>query len=67
MGLCKWILISLLIGIGYLAYESMKVPPLPHLPDTYWGKGQPRPDDVGIYPFTVNVSESVSIPIFHLG
>uniref|UniRef100_A0A8D8USB9 Epoxide hydrolase n=1 Tax=Cacopsylla melanoneura TaxID=428564 RepID=A0A8D8USB9_9HEMI len=59
MGLCKWILISLLIGIVYIGFEIMKVPPLPHLPDTHWGKGQPRPDDVGIYPFTVNVSDSV--------
>ncbi|XP_026681670.1 juvenile hormone epoxide hydrolase 1-like [Diaphorina citri] len=61
MGLFKWISLALLAFIGYVAYEVLfKVPPLPHIPDTYWGKGRPRPDDVAIYPFTINVTDSVS-------
>lgn len=60
MGLCKWLFIGFLALVAYLGFEITRVPPLPEIPDTYWGKGRPKPDNVGIYPFTINVTDAVS-------
>ncbi|KAF7279219.1 hypothetical protein GWI33_007537, partial [Rhynchophorus ferrugineus] len=60
MGLaCKLIFPLILVGVGYVYFILTKLPPVPTIPETYWGPGQPKPDDTTIRPFKIDIPDEV--------
>ena len=59
--------LAMAIGFGYIWHKLDEFPDIPDLPDTYWGAGQPKPDDKSVVPFSVNIKESVSSKLNKVG
>ncbi|XP_060535315.1 juvenile hormone epoxide hydrolase 1-like [Cylas formicarius] len=63
--LAKGALGAVLLTSAYLYFKISKVPPVPHLEDTWWGPGKPTKEDIAVKPFKINVPIEVIKDLRH--
>lgn len=60
LGILVFLYVLLLI-YAFIYVPHFKIPPLPNLPEDWWGSGDERKEDKSVNPFRIKVRKEVSV------